>query len=187
MVSAARTREGARLSEDELCARAARIRLVLTDCDGVLTDGGVYYSAAGEELRRFSVRDGMGFALLRAEGLACGIVSGEPSGSIAARATKLRLEEVHLGVSDKAARLREILARLDLSPSACAYMGDDVNDLGAIDALRDGLVACPSDAVARVRDEAHITVPARGGDHAFRAFADVLLSLRQRGAHVPHA
>ncbi len=167
-----------RLTEAELRARARALRLVLTDCDGVLTDAGVYYSASGEELRRFSVRDGMGFELLRNAGLVCGILSGEASPMIGARALKLRLEEVHLGVRDKGARLAELLASRGLEGSSCAYVGDDVNDLEVLRALEGGLTACPADAVAQVKDLVHVILPSPGGLHAFRAFADLVLSQR---------
>jgi 3-deoxy-D-manno-octulosonate 8-phosphate phosphatase (KDO 8-P phosphatase) len=167
-----------KLDEEALRLRARRIRLVLTDCDGVLTDAGVYYSADGEELRKFSVRDGMGFELLRGEGIVCGIVSGEPAGSIAARAQKLRLEEVHLGIREKGKKLEEILASRKADPSECAYIGDDVNDLVVFRALDGGLTACPSDALPPVKALAHVVLPVPGGHHVFRAFADFLLSQR---------
>jgi len=167
-----------KLDPAALEARARRLRLVLTDCDGVLTDGGVYYGASGDEQRRFSVRDGMGFELLRAKGITCGILSGEAGPGIVTRAQKLGLEEVHLGVKRKGERIAEVLSARGLSPSACAYLGDDVNDLPVFEALEDGLLACPEDAVPEVRARAHLILPARGGNHAFRAFADIVLPYR---------
>ncbi|HEX8505426.1 MAG TPA: 3-deoxy-D-manno-octulosonate 8-phosphate phosphatase, partial [Hymenobacter sp.] len=98
----------------DLTARARRIRLLLTDCDGVLTDGGVYYSERGEEMKRFNIRDGMGVVRLREHGIATGIVTGETSPSVRTRADKLQIEELHLGIKDKPACLQEILVRTGL-------------------------------------------------------------------------
>ena len=86
-----------------LYAQARCIKLVLTDSDGVLTNNGVYYSARGEEMKRFSIRDGMGVERLRNKGIATGIISGETSPSVVKRAHKLRITELYLGVKDKAA------------------------------------------------------------------------------------
>ena len=93
------------------------IKLLLTDCDGVLTDGGVYYGEAGEELKKFNIRDGMGVERLRklAE-YRTGIITGELSPSVIKRAEKLKITELHLGVKDKPAVLKEILDRLNLQP-----------------------------------------------------------------------
>ena len=167
-----------RLSQDLLRSRARAIRMALTDCDGVLTDGGVYYTEAGEQLRKFSVRDGMGFELLRGAGVECGIVSGESSACISARAQKLRLEEVHLGIRDKGKKLIEILEARGLPLTACAYIGDDVNDLPVFRALEGAITVCPADAVPAIKELAHVVLPVAGGQHAFRAFADFLLSQR---------
>ena len=158
--------------------RAARIEVCLTDCDGVLTDAGVYYTAAGEELKRFSLRDGMGVQLLRESGVEVGIVSGEASLPLVARADKLRIDERHLGVTDKLAVLTAICARRGFSPDEVAYIGDDVNDLEVMRAV--GLAAAPVDAVAEVRSIAHVVVDARGGHGAFRALADLIVSAKRR-------
>lgn len=167
-----------RLERAEVVRRVRELSLVLTDCDGVLTDGGVYYGPSGDELRKFSVRDGMGFSLLRGAGLSCGIVSGEAARSIAARAEKLALTEVHLGVREKGACLARILERRAIAPSACAYIGDDINDLPIFSALSLGVTACPADAAEEVMATAHVILPVKGGEHAFRAFSEFLISHR---------
>jgi len=156
-----------------LLARASGIALCLTDCDGVLTDAGVYYTSAGDELKRFSIRDGMGVALLRGVGVDVGIVSGENSLPLLARADKLRIEERHLGISDKLATVEDIRRRRGLEAHQVAYIGDDVNDLAVLRAV--GLAGAPSDAVAEVRAAAHLVVDAPGGHGAFRAFADFIV------------
>ncbi len=166
------------LDEAELRRRASRVRLVLTDCDGVLTDGGVYYSARGEELKRFSMRDGMGVERLRGSGIGTAIVTGESTEVALRRAEKLQIR-AHLGVKDKAAALAEILALHGVSMEEVAYIGDDVNDVGAMERVREvGLVAAPKDAMAEVARRAHYVAEAEGGRGAFRDFAEWILSHR---------
>ena len=106
--------------------RARHVRLVLTDSDGLLTDNGVYYSPAGEEMKRFSIRDGMGVERLRVyAGVEVGIITGERSGAVQRRAEKLGITELHLGIRDKVAVLDELLARRSLTAEQVAYIGDD--------------------------------------------------------------
>jgi len=164
---------------NDFAARARRLRLVLTDCDGVLTDGSVYYGETGEALRRFSVRDGMGVERLRLAGIATAIVSREPSANIARRAEKLRLPHLFLGVRDKAAHLPAILAETGRTVAELAYIGDDVNDLEILSAVgEEGLTAAPSDAMPEVLAAVHYLCTARGGAGAFRDFAEWILRLR---------
>jgi len=170
----------AALDRAELAARARRVRLVLTDSDGVLTDTGVYYSERGEELRRFSVRDGMGVERLRDEGIATAVVTRERSGAVARRAEKLRLPHVFLGVCDKAAHLPEIVRAAGVPLDALAYIGDDVNDLGILAVVgAEGLAAAPADAMPEVLPLCHYVCSARGGHGAFRDFAEWILRLRR--------
>ncbi len=161
----------------EILLRARGIRLLVSDCDGVLTDGGVYYSGAGEVSKRFHIRDGMGVERLRKlAGIDSAIVSGEGSPSLERRAEKLSITECHLGIEDKAALLRAIATRRGIPLTALAYLGDDVNDLEAM-ALA-GLSACPGDAFAEVREQAHVVCLAHGGQGAFREFAEILIAAK---------
>lgn len=163
---------------DELWRRAARLKLVVTDCDGVLTDTGVYYSERGEELKRFSIRDGMGFERLRDAGLTIAIMTGELSGSVARRAEKLKARAL-LGVKDKAAYLETVLAEMGLTAAETAYIGDDVNDLAVMRAIAPhGLLGTPADAMPEVKRVAHYVAGAPGGHGAFRDFAEWILRLR---------
>jgi 3-deoxy-D-manno-octulosonate 8-phosphate phosphatase (KDO 8-P phosphatase) len=168
------------LPEGELRRRAGRVRLVLSDCDGVLTDGGVYYSDRGEEMKRFSIRDGMGVERLGNAGIASGVMSGERSPSILRRAEKLgRGAHVLLGIKDKRRELGRLLERTGLALDEVAYIGDDMNDLetlllvGAV-----GLTAAPADALPAVLDAVHHRAEAKGGHGAFRDFAEWILALR---------
>jgi 3-deoxy-D-manno-octulosonate 8-phosphate phosphatase (KDO 8-P phosphatase) len=169
------------LSADELTRRARRCRLVLSDVDGVLTDAGVFYSARGEELVRFSRRDGLGVELLRAAGIETGLVSRENSPIVRARAEKLGLGIVALGIQDKLVELPHLLSRAERTLEEVAYLGDDVNDLGILGAIAErGLCGAPGDADSSVRRIVHRFGVASGGHGAFREFADWILSLRQK-------
>jgi len=165
-----------------LAERASRIRLVLTDCDGVLTDGGVYYSDRGEALKRFSMRDGMGVERLRRAGIATAILTREESACVARRSEKLALPHLFFGVEDKLAHLPVILAETGVAKDGLAYIGDDVNDLGILAEVgREGITAAPADAMPEVRDAVHYPCAAGGGRGAFRDFAEWLLRLRLGG------
>lgn len=164
------------LSKQELRRRANALKLVLTDNDGVLTDTGVYYSSKGEELKRFSMRDGMGVERLRNNGIETAIITGELSGSVKKRAEKLKMPYLYLGIKDKRAKLNEILEETGLQTSQIAYIGDDVNDLEILAEIRKaGLTACPSDAMPIIQKVVHYKAKARGGNGAFRDFAEWIL------------
>ncbi|GAA4359320.1 HAD-IIIA family hydrolase [Hymenobacter saemangeumensis] len=162
------------MTQADLYARARQIRLVLTDCDGVLTDGGVYYSERGEEMKRFNIRDGMGVVRLREHGIESGIVTGEVSPSVRTRAAKLRITELHLGIQDKPACLLEILARTGLRAEEVAFIGDDTNDLGILAMV--GLSACPGDATSFARAAAHYHCQTFGGHGCFRELAELIIT-----------
>jgi 3-deoxy-D-manno-octulosonate 8-phosphate phosphatase (KDO 8-P phosphatase) len=163
----------------DLGDKARRISLLLSDCDGVLTDGGVYYSAQGEEMKRFSIRDGMGVERLRTlADVKVGIVTGENSGAVARRAEKLRFTELHLAVRDKVSTLLEIMDRRSFTPEQVAYIGDDTNDLEIM--ARVGLSACPADALPMVREVADYVCRRNGGHGAFREFAELIIAARQQ-------
>src|ERR1700753_3927056 len=138
-----------------LQAKLSQIKLLLTDCDGVLTDGGVYYGEAGEALKKFDIRDGMGVERLRnLAGGETGIISGELSPSVIKRAEKLKITELHLGAKDKPEVLKDILSRLGIQTEEVAYLGDDVNDLEEIKQV--GVSASPADALFFVKEVANV-------------------------------
>ncbi|HEX4628923.1 MAG TPA: N-acetylneuraminate synthase family protein [Gemmatimonadales bacterium] len=165
--------------ERQRATQPQAVRLVLTDCDGVLTDAGVYYSAEGEELKRFSRRDGMGMERLRTlAGIETGIVTREESAITARRAERLGVRELHLGVRDKLPLIEEIAARRGLTLAEVAYVGDDVNDADALGAV--GFSACPSDAEPFIRERVDYVCTRRGGHGAFREVAELILTAQQR-------
>ena len=154
--------------------KASAIKLLLTDNDGVLTDTGVYYSAKGEELKRFSIRDGMGVErLLALAGVETGIVTGEKSGSVLKRAEKLKIKELYLGVKDKEAFLHKFLKLKHLKKENIAYIGDDVNDSGIIKAV--GFSASPVDGMKEIRDIVDYVCKNKGGNGAFREVAELII------------
>ena len=159
--------------------RARQVTLVLSDCDGVLTDNSVYYSANGEEMKRFSIRDGMGVERLRNAGIQTAIITGENSLSVKTRAAKLRLRHLFMGVSDKRSHLGGIMYQTGFDINQMAYIGDDVNDLEIIEAINEvGLTGAPHDAMPEVLGVVHYRCSAAGGQGAFREFAEWLLELR---------
>ncbi len=168
-----------RLARQELTRRAKRIKLVLTDCDGVLTDAGVYYSDKGEMLKRFSIRDGMGVKLLRKAGIDVAIITGEYSENVKKRGEKLKITHMYLGFDDKALHLPAVLQETGCTMDQLAYIGDDVNDLDCINTIGEsGLTGAPADAVPSVQAAVHYHCGTKGGAGAFREFADWILLIR---------
>lgn len=157
---------------------AARIRLLLTDVDGVLTDGGVYYGAEGEVLKRFNIRDGMAVERLRAVGVDVGIVTGEQSLSVVRRAEKLKIDLLVLGCKDKGSRLDQIMREHGYIAEEIAYIGDDVNDLEIM--ARVALTAAPCDALPQVYDVVHYRCSKPGGHGAFREFAEFIIAAKAK-------
>jgi 3-deoxy-D-manno-octulosonate 8-phosphate phosphatase (KDO 8-P phosphatase) len=169
------------LLADDLLRRTARLKLVITDVDGVLTDGGVFVSEAGEAFKRFSVRDGMGVERLRQQGIETAFLTREASAIVARRAEKLRIRHCYLGVADKEAFLPRLLAEAGVTADEIAYIGDDVNDEGIMSVVAEnGLVGAPLDAVPSVLRRAHHCCARPGGCGAFRDFAEWILELRSQ-------
>jgi len=167
----------ARCTSSAAVKNLAHIRLLVLDCDGVLTDGSVFVDPAGHEWRPFSVVDGHGIALAREAGLQVALVTREAQGSAAARAQKLGIGEVHCGVGDKERAVDEIRARLGLDWSELAFFGDDLPDVPVM--RRCGLALAPPDACAEARAAAHIVTRKGGGKGAVREVIDMLLSIRR--------
>lgn len=165
------------LDARETARRARQVQLVVSDVDGVLTDAGVYYSARGEELKRFSMRDGMGVERLRGARIETAFLTREDSPIVVQRAHKLRVTHLHLAVLDKREFLARWLLQLGVSLAHVAYIGDDINDLEVMRFVAElGLTGAPSDAVPEVLQEAHFCATLGGGHGAFRQFADLIIN-----------
>jgi len=158
--------------------RWAAVRALVTDVDGVLTDGGLYYAENGDELKRFDVRDGQGLVLLREAGLLTAIVTRKQTALVRRRARDLGIVEVHQNVTDKAAVLADLLARHRLAAAAVCYVGDDVGDLPAMRAA--GVSVAVADAVPPVRRAATYITRARAGHGAIREVCDLILTAHRR-------
>jgi 3-deoxy-D-manno-octulosonate 8-phosphate phosphatase (KDO 8-P phosphatase) len=156
--------------------RCQALKLVLSDVDGVMTDGKLTLLPGGGETKSFHVRDGLGLVLARHAGLRTGLLSGRASAEVERRAAELGLDVVRQGVGDKRACLEEIRAGLGLESREIAYMGDDVNDLTLLREV--GLSAAPADAPLEVRDAALMVTERRGGEGCLREFLEAILRAR---------
>jgi 3-deoxy-D-manno-octulosonate 8-phosphate phosphatase (KDO 8-P phosphatase) len=167
------------LTPGELAKRAEKIKLVISDNDGVFTDNGVYYSGSGEEMKRYSIRDGMGVERLRNIGIETSIMTGEVSPSLKKRAEKLGIKRLYFGVKEKLSMVETVLAETGLRRCELAYIGDDVNDAAIMEEIaKEGLTASPRDAMLFVEPYTHYRTLSDGGYGAFRDFAEWLIALR---------
>ena len=149
------------------------IKMFLTDCDGCLTDGGMYYSEKGDELKKFNTRDGMGFALLRSKGIITGIVTSENVDLNRRRAEKLKLDILEAGCKDKVAAVKRLCAEYGISLEEVAYIGDDVNDFEVIKMV--GFGCCPNDAIPQIKQAAKHITKASGGEGVRREVVDLII------------
>lgn len=152
------------------------IKLVFSDVDGVLTDGGLYYAADGEALKKFNVKDGLIARALREQGLRLGVLTGRHSPQVQARFGELDFDYIIQGCPDKLGALRRVLDEAGLAPADVAYIGDDLNDRQVLQAV--GFSACPADAVEPIRSRVDFVCSKNGGQGAFREFADYILGNR---------
>jgi 3-deoxy-D-manno-octulosonate 8-phosphate phosphatase (KDO 8-P phosphatase) len=157
----------------ETLERARRIRLLVLDVDGVLTDGSLYYSARGEELKAFDIQDGLGIKMLQASGVEVAIVTGRESGALEARARNLGVARVFQGVEDKLAVFAGLLAALHLTEAEAACMGDDLPDLPLL--KRCGLALSVPAAALAVRQQAHHVTGRAGGRGAVREACELIM------------
>ena len=142
------------------------IKMFLTDCDGCLTDGGMYYSEHGDELKKFNTRDGMGFSLLRQRGIVTGIITSESVDLNRRRAEKLKLDILEAGCKDKLGTIKRICEERGIDMANVCYIGDDINDIEAIKAV--GYGCCPADAMPDVKAVADYVTAAKGGEGVIR-------------------
>lgn len=161
----------------KLIEAARDVRLLLMDCDGVLTDGRLYYGEAGEAFKVFDVRDGLGIVKWNEAGFASGIVSGRSSPVVNRRAEELRIRFVEQGVDDKMAAAAKIFEACGISAAETVYVGDDLPDIELIEFV--GLGIAVADAVQAVRDAANYVTEAPGGRGAVREVIDLLLAAKR--------
>lgn len=158
--------------------RAAGIRLMVFDVDGVLTDGSLWYGENGETVKRFHVLDGQGLRLLGSGGIAVALMTARESPMVTRRAADLGINEVHIGVADKAAALTELVQKFGVTLEQTGYMGDDVNDLPAL--RQAGLAVTVPGAPAYIAQAAHWVTESAGGAGAVRECCDLILAAQGR-------
>lgn len=154
----------------------SKIRCLILDVDGTMTDGGVYLDSEGTEMKKFSIRDGAGILLLREAGVLPVILTGRESLCVTLRARELGIQQVYQGVKDKKEFLERFQKEQNLFRQETAYLGDDLNDLAAMSLA--GISACPSDAATGVLSQCSLVLKARGGEGAVREFAELVLSAK---------
>ena len=152
---------------------AKKIKLLLLDVDGVLTDGRLYYGNSGEEMKAFNIQDGLGIKLLQQGNVQVGIITGRVSALLQRRADELGISPVVQGREDKLTALNELLQTMDISLDEIAFMGDDLPDLAVI--RRVGLGITPANGSATLAQQAHWQTTRRGGDGAVREVAEMIL------------
>lgn len=150
------------------------IKLFLTDVDGVLTDSGMYYSENGDELKKFSTYDGMGFELLKKKGIKTGIITTENTAIVERRSKKIKADYLYQGIKNKLYIAEEICKKENLSLDNVAYIGDDINDYELLSKV--GIAGCPKNALKKVKKIPHILkFKKNGGEGVVREFIDYIL------------
>jgi 3-deoxy-D-manno-octulosonate 8-phosphate phosphatase (KDO 8-P phosphatase) len=168
----------------ELVERARAVRLAIFDVDGVMTDGTLYFNAQGEMFKAFNILDGHGVKLLQKAGLATAILSGRKSRAVAKRAKELSIAHVIQGTGDdKLPAFERLVKKLRLNAQACAFMGDDIQDLPVM--RRCGFAVAVANAVDEVKAAAHYVTRASGGRGAVREFCDLVLRARDSRGQTP--
>ena len=169
-----------KIDDPNLALRFDSVKLVLMDCDGVLTDGRIWLTSDGQEQKSFHVRDGQGIKLLHAAGIETGVISGRSSEVVARRARELEMTFVHQQAGDKVQVLDQILRAASLTADECAYIGDDIADVPVMQ--RVGFSVAVADAVDEVKQAAHYVTQLRGGLGAVREVADLILKTRRENS-----
>ena len=157
-----------------LLDRAAKVRMLVLDVDGVLTDGSLYFDNSGNEMKTFSTRDGLGLRFLQRHGIELALITGRKSEIVAYRARQLDIVHVYQGCNDKLQALRDLLGKTGLAEEAVCYAGDDWIDLPVLQ--RVGLAVTVSDADTVVRDRVHWITSSTGGNGAVREICDLIMA-----------
>ena len=158
-----------------------KIKLFITDIDGVWTDGGMYYTESGDELKKFNTADSAGIILLKLLGIQVAIISGENTKMVQNRASKLNIKAVHLGVKDKVGVAKKLINTLNISWEQVAYIGDDLNDILLLRKV--GLSACPSSSEDYIKKEVDWVLTRKGGEGVFREFVQQYLQSENQLTH----
>ena len=166
---------------EEIWEKARNIKVLVTDVDGVLTDGGIIYDDFGTEYKKYNVKDGLIVQHLRKNRVLVGAITGRDSQVVQNRCEELRFDFHYHGIKDKWKKLQEVLETMEIQPEEVAFIGDDLIDLPIL--TRVGLSIAPSDALPYVKSAVHFTSPFAGGKGVFREVGDILL--HSRGNLIP--
>jgi 3-deoxy-D-manno-octulosonate 8-phosphate phosphatase (KDO 8-P phosphatase) len=166
------------LGTADLAQRAQRIKLLLMDCDGVLTDGRIWLTNDGDEQKSFHARDGQGISVWHRAGHQSGIVSGRASSSVDRRAHELKIKYVHQYAKNKIIALEEILAQANVAVEECCFIGDDLGDIGVMRKV--GLAVAVADAADDTKAAAHYVTKLPGGAAAVRELIEMILQAQGR-------
>ena len=153
----------------------SQIKLFLTDCDGCLTDAGMYYSEFGDELKKYNTRDGMAFKFLREKGIITGIITSENVELNRRRANKLKLDELIAGCTDKLSAVKSLCQKYNIKLENVLYIGDDVNDVEVLQSV--GIGCAPADACYSARNSASYVTQAKGGEGVIREVVERILGI----------
>ena len=164
------------ITKQNIGKKCKKIKLVLTDVDGVLTDGGMYYSEKGEYLKKFNTRDGMGVELLRENKIPVILISKEKSKIVIQRAKKLQIQETFLGIKEKELLLPKICMKYSTKETEIAYIGDDINDLKIMKKV--GFSASPNDGISIIKKNSDYICKLKGGEGVLREVADLILEFK---------
>lgn len=164
-----------RISETELHSRLSQVKLLALDVDGVLTDGGLYYTETGEELKKFNVKDGLGIKLLMRSGIEVAIISANSSSATIHRAKKLGIQHCFVGIEDKLVILQNLCETLDISLEQVAYVGDDLTDIPVLQSI--GCPVTVADAIPENLKYSIYTTKMPGGKGAVREICELLLQV----------
>lgn len=163
----------AKYTKDQI-KKAAQIKAIFFDVDGVLTNGGIIYDDTGREIKQFNVKDGYIISHLKKAGIVVGIITGRESKIVSNRAAELKLDFCHQGIMDKYAVFEKLVQFHKLKKKQVAYIGDDINDLKVLQNC--GLSACPADAMDYVKNKVDVITKSKGGEGVAREVSDLILA-----------
>tara|TARA_B100001540_G_C15812025_1_gene645051 strand:- start:2084 stop:2617 length:534 start_codon:yes stop_codon:yes gene_type:complete len=165
-----------KFSNSKLKSTCQKIQLLITDVDGVLTDGGRYYSNSGETLKKFHVRDGMGVNILLRNGIKTIIITKENSKIVKIWSKEMNIHKTFSGIKNKESLLSKICKLYSVNPSQIAYIGDDVNDIPLMNMV--GLAVSPNDCDEKTKSHANYLCKLNGGNGAFREVVNLIMKYR---------
>jgi len=163
---------------DIIKKKIRKINLIISDVDGVLTDGGMYYSSDGEIMKKFNTKDGMGVELLKNHDIQTVLITKEQNNIVKKRADKLKIKDVYMGIKNKEILLPQITKKFVITNDEIAYIGDDVNDVSIMKKV--GFTACPANAIDSVKEIVDYVCTKNGGEGSFREVVDLILSIKQK-------